>query len=54
MSNLILRSRATLATQMKNEILNGRMSADEAIKILICYLSREGTITEITLPTPTE
>lgn len=54
MASVIVKSRAGLATMIQNDILPGRISADEAVKILACYLIREGTITEITLASPTE
>ncbi len=53
-TSVILKSRAGLATQLQNDVLTGRIDATEALKILVAYLVREGTITEFALPTPTE
>lgn len=52
--SVILKSRAGLATQLQNDVLVGRIDANEALKILVAYLVRAGTITEFALPTPIE
>lgn len=54
MSSIVVKSRAGLADLLKEGVLTQKMSAEEGLAILVAYLVREGTITEISLPTPTE
>ena len=51
--SITLQGQATLATRLKSEVLPQKISAEEGLAILVAYLVRQGTITEITLPPAT-